>query len=202
MGRRTGKILLVWALGVVLCAPGLAAAMVINFDSNIELDGHVPTDYLGFSWGANWWTIKNSSFQSNWFNTGDFPSLPNAAHNSGLTTLAISFPALYDVTSAHFRSWSWQDTFYDSSARRVTVKAYRGISLEGTRVVDLSPGAMVLTPLNFDGVDKLEFITEQFKSWLVDDITINQVPLPGALVLLGVGIVRLVAYSRRRRSLA
>jgi hypothetical protein len=32
--------------------------------------------------------------------------------------------------------------------------------------------------------------------------TLSAVPLPGALILLGVGLVRLVAYSRRKRALA
>jgi hypothetical protein len=205
--------LAVLALGVVVCLPGVALATItIGFDDlstpnnqGGAIWGTVPVNYLGFTWtgGTGWEVHTNASFKSVYNNTGDFPSLPNAAYNdTGAGTMSISFGSLYDVSSAYFRSFSQNNAFQSFSETSVTLKGYYNNVLVGSPlVVTLSATGMVNTPINFTNIDRLDFIGSSGKWWLVDDIVVNPVPIPGALVLLGAGLVRLARYGRRKKAL-
>jgi hypothetical protein len=203
------KFGIVLALGALICLPGMALAYLVNFDdlstpnnAGGALWGTVPTDYLGYTWTGDWEVQENDSFKSVYVNTGDFPSLDNAAYNdTGGATMTISFPDTVTISSAYFRSWGKNDAFKDLgggyfSAQSLTINGYDGASLLYTMDVDLDPSDMVYTDIDFAGIDKIEFVTDSGGYWLVDNI--NVVPIPTSLLLLGSGLLGLIGVSRFR----
>ncbi|MDY6951515.1 MAG: hypothetical protein SWE60_08385 [Thermodesulfobacteriota bacterium] len=202
MSKRS-RFSLVLALGALICLPRMALANVVNFDDlptpydqGSAFWGTVPTDYLGYTWTGDWEIQENNSFKSVYNNNGDFPSLHNAAYNdSGAALMAISFPNAITVSDAYFRSWSQNDQFQPFSATSVTLKGYDGATVVDTLVVALSATEMIHTAIDFAGIDKIEFITNSDKWWLMDNM--NVVPIPGGLWLLGSGLVALIGIRRR-----
>lgn len=51
------------------------------------------------------------------------------------------------------------------------------------------------------GFQQLEFVNPTFGQTVLDNVKFQPVPIPGALVLLGAGMVRLVVYRRRKKAL-
>jgi hypothetical protein len=212
------KVLMVLSLAAVICMPVTASALLVTFDdlstpnnSGGSLWGLVPQNYLGWTWTSNspgngWEVQENSTFKSVYNNSGDFPSLPNAAYNdTGASVMTISFGRTLDVVSAYFRSFGQNDQFQNFSAQSVTLKGYTGGTggtLLYTLPVNLSPAGMVLTSINFTGVDTITFTTDSGRWWLMDNMEV--VPLPPSLLLLGSGLLGLgcLRWRKTKNSLA
>jgi hypothetical protein len=191
------------ALGALIGLPGMASANVVDFDDlptpnnySGALWGTIPTDHLGYAWSGDWEVQENSTFKSVYSNTGDFPSLPNAAYNdTGAPLVAISFPNNITVSDAYFRSWGQNNQFQNFSATSVTLKGYDGTNLLDTLVVDLSTTEIVHTAIDFVGINKIEFITESETWWLMDNM--NVVPIPGAVWLLASGLIAIIGIKKK-----
>jgi len=204
--KRT-KLLMMVAMALVICLPGMALVTIVNFDdlptpytaTDGSVWGPVPSDYQGWTWGGGWGVQNNDNFKSNYNNTGDFPSLPNAAYNgNGSDVMTINFNSTINLVSAYFRSWSQDDAFQSWSATLVTLKGYLGATELYTLDVNLSATGMVLTPINFIGVDNVTFTkgSSDDQWWLMDHV--NAVPLSPSVLLLGSGILGLVGLGWRR----
>lgn len=201
--NRFPKFGLVLALGALISLPVMALASLVNFDdistpnnSGGALWGTVPANYLGWTWTGGWEVQDNTTFKSVYNNTGDFPSLPNAAYNdTGAGTVSISFPSIMTVEGAYFRSWSQNNAFQSFSANTLTVKGYLGSTEKYTQNVNLTATGMVYTALNFAGIDQIQFGDGQGKWWLTDNMSV--VPIPSALLLLSATLTGIVGVRKK-----
>jgi hypothetical protein len=205
--KRT-KLLLVAALALVICLPGMALASTVTFDSlTADQDsnawGFVPTSYEGFTW-TGFEFITNTAFQS-YGNIGNFTSTPNAAYNGGTgnLTVTVNFGAQRDVLDAYFRSFSQNNAFQSYSAHAITLEGLDALgNVIGTALVlNLSSTAMLDYAINFTGVNQLRITSDAAGHyWVMDNLT--TVPIPPSALLLGSGLLGLVGLGWRRRKTA
>jgi hypothetical protein len=169
--------LAVLALGAVICLPGMAAAdqIILTFDES-NLNFNMPP-YNLFIWGGGW-TISDGAVSA----------------GTGAT-----------IASNNAFAFEGAD-FWSNAATNLTIT---GTQVGGTTVSQILEinsshkffGGAAFT--GFTNLTKLTFGTDNALNFGMDNFTDSTVvPLPGALVLLGAGLVRLAAYSRRKRAMA
>jgi hypothetical protein len=205
----------------------LASATTLNFDSIATPHcGSVPPDlipggYSGFTWDANLGVECDADYTggaSFYGNSYGAPSAANAIYNQFATTSeVISRGSTFQFDGALFSGWTFADAvdFADAvTAPSVTVRGFLGGlggTLIGTQSLTLAgaDGSAALGYLAISGIagsiDTLQ-ITSASNFWLMDDFQYHDagsgpppVPEPTTLVLLGSGVVGLLA--RRRRTL-
>jgi hypothetical protein len=103
-------------------------------------------------------------------------------------------------TDSTFTILSGDVTFKDGSSadlKQVTVQPYEidmSIGAPGSKTID--PGDVANFTIKVETTDTTSTTTPYYMRQIA---TVSAVPLPGALLLLGGGLVRLVAYGRRKR---
>lgn len=174
------------AVSAVQAAP----TTVINFDDLVIMEGRspLPDGYAGVNWDPEW-------FYWSWDNDPYNPSSPSTRISSWNYGGWIDFSPLgtpvifegaylsgYDITEVHF-------------------EGYLDGNLVGTSSALLPSSTPTFLAANFGSpVDYVNVVSTSYDFFALDDVTFQQVPAPGALLLgsLGLGCV---SWLRRRRTL-
>jgi hypothetical protein len=193
--------LTVFFLSLALALAGPAAAVVVDFDS-IPTGGNtsmIPAGYAGFTWDTNFDVNDNGHYNS-WGNTVTFPSSPNAASNSGGRVLTVSASHTpFTLNGAYFSYWALNDGFWVIASAGITVTGYNSGNPVGSVHVSLTNN-FVYSSIGLANIDTVTFTTDEGEVghwWLMDNMTYNAVPIPGAVWLLGSGLAGLAFYRRR-----
>jgi hypothetical protein len=185
---------------------GLQAGAIINFDDlatpNTDLGhwGTIPASYQGFSWDG--FEVADATYYKTAYgNSYQAPSMNNFAYNgSGIKTVTVT-DELFSFIGADFSTWAQCNTFVGFSAQSVTITGYHGASIVGSQTISLPSTGFVTQSLNFNGIDKLEFLSnDSGKWWAMDNFEYWKVPEPALLLLLTISLsgVALVEWRRRK----
>jgi hypothetical protein len=216
--KRLKVLSLVMALGAVICLPGMAGAVttVLKFDDISTSGGWavLPTNYGGLTWSATggtaptqWEVLGNAQYRADYANTFDFPSNPNVVYNgekggAGATTSTIvSSATTFNFDGAYFGTFTSNNTTNYYGATSINVSGMRGGSEVYNQNITLTPGALSWSQLDMNNIDTLVFTATAGslgKNFLMDNFTTSPVPIPGALLLFGSGLLGLVGIGRKR----
>ena len=209
-----------FSLLAVIIFAGTANAAVLTFDefsgvSTINLIEQIP-NYGGYTWGGDWELTSNSYYRTKYANSFNFPSNDKAIYNGydfdGGTSgggfdvpLTISSDTAFTLESAYFAAWTSYNTNAYWAATSLTINAYSDDSLVNSKIIDLLAGQLQLYTIGLTG-DKFEFVQTaganpgQDQWWLMDNLTTSATPIPGAVWLLGTGIVGLFGLRKKFQS--
>ena len=186
---------------VVMLLGTYARADMFNFDDITTTGGwaDVPSNYMGFTWAGDWEVMTQTFHNSTYGGTLTFPSSPNAAYNGDNTTNLLTTTTETPITLDSL----YASMFGPSATGRstiVTVTGYLDASLVGSDTFNLSVGFTQYFP-TFGLVDMVQFTGSSVTNYayLVDDISITPVPVPGAVLL---GILGLSAVGIKLRKYA
>lgn len=194
MRRRTAICGLAIGLTLAVACTSFADMTVIDFDDIATGSAgwaQLPAGYMGFTWGGDWEVISQSLYNSYPGTQDSFPSSPNAAYNgydggANLLTTSSGLPfTLNSVAASRFVGAAPQSS-------TLTVTGYLGASLVGSDTLTLSNTFVTWAPSLGGLVDSVEFTADSAANYvyLVDDITVTPVPVPGAVLLgmFGLGV--------------
>jgi len=201
------RLLLVAFLLVFSTFPlSISRASLITFDDvSVSSPGEtlVPNGYEGLVW-SNFWVLNAVPFgpSSGYYN--GLISDSNVAYN------AFGNPAEISALGRNFNLVSAYLTAAFTSNLSVQVQGFRGANMvyEQTAVVTWTGPSLVM--LNFQNIDRVEF--DSFggldagiggslgddQQFVMDDLTIEPVPEPSAILLAGIGTLVLWRTRRRR----
>ena len=206
--------ILVAALIVIAMVSSVKATIVITFDDlstpsvlGGQHYGLIPATYAGFQWSpygeVDGWNVGyGPDYKTVYGNTYNPPSANNFAYNSGLQITSVS-DGLFNFVGAYFSTWAQNNSFQSYSSRTVTVKGYNGITLVGSTTWNLSSNSYNWYAANFQGIDKVEFLSDGAGCWwTMDNFTYDPIPEPGTILLLGSGFIGLgfIGWYRRRKA--
>lgn len=184
----------------------LAAASVIDFDDmsfpggNPTAASYPPAGYQGFDFGGgkgdfSWVISPNDA--TGWYGGTKQPyshSGNNFAWNAGGTDLELTVHGggTFDLASFWVRSWP-------AASFNATAHGYLNGSEVFTQAFSTSDTYAQITT-NFTHIDRFTFTPEFPRSFLIDDISIDNivvaVPEPESYMLIVVGLTAMMAASR------
>jgi hypothetical protein len=187
------KLLLALAVTAASCTPALATT--IDFESTGTPHSVNALDYTidGFRFNE---TMDNVDINdSPWMGTGPAHSGSFVALNDfgGAGTITRDDGATFTFNSLWVKNW------FDSSARTGSLIGLRNGDVVA-QVNATSNGNWTQATGNFANIDTLRFDFGNF--FMIDDVTLNdvsQVPEPGTLAIVGLGLAGLLSARRKAR---
>jgi len=188
---------LTYSAVIITCLAGMCNpvnANVLTFDDVSTTDYHepIPDGYGGFNWN-NFNVIYGPTFPTTAYDwgrvSGDYTAFNGYGDPAGITLSLGTF----DFNGVYLSN--------KDVASSVQVVGYLGGATVYDTTVNL-PAVPAATWFQFDytAIDQLKFIPNGI--FVMDNFTFNEtvVPLPGAVILAGLG-VGLVGWLKRRRTL-
>lgn len=215
------KLICPLLLAICTAAPAVADTLFnVNFDDldasagDLDLGGISP--YQGLTWSNFFAYTSTPGFPG--FNNG-IVSLDNAAYSGGEFFGATVMPVVGTITAASpfdFVSGNLGAGYYDDL--NVTVEGFLGGNMLFSQTVTVGTSGAQLFNFNFTGIDELDLFGVQTASttdpfscgtfnctqFTLDDATFSTsasspVPEPSSLSLLSLGMLGLLAATRRYR---
>ena len=177
---------------LLLSISAVADASVLNFDS-IGVQNSVYPYYTQTGFIEQGFQFSNNSdvvdlVDSSWnygAHSGEFAAL-NDYYGDMVVTLAGG--GVFSFQNTYVKGWA------NSGGFSASITGYFGNQVVGQ--VDYTMGGdWQLITGNFNNIDRLVFSGGTF---LVDDVTLNAVPVPAAAWLFGSGLMGLVGIARRQ----
>lgn len=167
--------------------------------------GVVPEEYQDFYWKYVE-VVNATAYAKNFGNTKiAFPSKPNAAYNGGLEggfeVVAMASSKPFILEGAYFSSWAQNNKLVSYGSKGLTVTGYLDGEVVGSSTFSLTP-TFVWQELAMGPVDLVEFRhleKDNAHWWLMDNLQVAAVPLPGTIMLVCAGVSGLLIFGRRRR---
>ena len=199
------QLCLLMAAAIFMAGP--VYAYTLNFDElstpnndGGQLWGTVPITYNGFNWAGSWEVADQNSYKSTYNNTYNFASPTKAVYNdTGSLVMTLTNGSSFNFESASFSTWAQNNAFQSFSATTLTITGYQDNVMVGSPITfNLKSNMFELQNINLLNIDEVRFqANASGKWWLMDNFTYTNAPIPGAVWLLGTGIVGLVAMRRK-----
>lgn len=196
---------LVMATGLVFGTAMMAEATVVTFD---DLSGITPiaNGYNGLNWN-NIYSLDTSTYQASGYVNG-VVSPVNVAFNGFGSPGTISSATAFDFNGAYFTA-AW------NTGLNINLEGYNGATLLYSQTIVVDPWAPTYFTFNYMGITSLYLnsyggVDAGFGGgvthFAMDNFTFNQqanptpTPEPSTMLLLGSGVLGLVAARRYMKS--
>ena len=197
----------------ILSTPAVVKAVVPDFDDVIVSESYLRltsdnSSYAGFEWNEdNYWEVRTYDYYNGSYFNNTLPAVssPNFLMGKNWTASIVKSDG-FKFIGAYLTGHLKDDSPQSYTAETVTIDGYYGGVLQGSHTADLVNGTMIYFETGWDFcVDKLTFTPGKGSSspagwFLMDDFTYENtcVPIPGAVWLLGSGLLSLIGIRRRR----
>jgi len=182
--------LLIVAVLLRLAMP--AGADLCTFDDLLGNHMALPVGYQGFTWSEHFWYVDGVTYGAGYAPATVSPR--NVAFNAYGYDVEVAAVSLFNFDGAYFTG-GWKDGLH------IDISGWRDGSMVESATVLVSSTAPTWVGLNWMSVDELRFHSydgtpnpdygghDTYNQFAMDDFTYTIVPLPGAVLLAGMGLV-------------
>jgi hypothetical protein len=174
-------LVLLFCVGVLFY--GVAASAVVLDFEDLSGKANLPTNYHGLTWDSHWQYY-------------DYPQSPYNPSSGFVRIYTWNYGGWINFGTDVIFQGSWVASY--DVGQTMYWEGYH----QGTKIFEsahLSGGAQAYLNVNWPGVDYVNFVCTAYDYFIIDDVKYNVIPLPGAIWLLGTGLLGLGATSWRKK---